>query len=143
MSPASQILLVSGAGLCLSVLVLLIARRGMLSMRYTLGWLFVAICLVVAGLFGGVVDNIADALDVEPVAIVFTAIMIGFLGIAVQLSISVSGLTEVVRTLAEANAILEQRVVALESSTVDAPAPSRPRPVPSDAPDAPDPSAPV
>lgn len=114
MSPASQIVLVSGPGLVLSVLVLLIARRGVLSMRYTLGWLFVATCLVVAGLFGGVVDDLADALDVDPVAIVFTAIMIGFLGIAVQLSISVSGLTEAVRTLAEANAILEQRVAALE-----------------------------
>lgn len=116
MSPASQILLVSGAGLCLAVMVLVIARRGILSMRYTLGWLFVAICLVVAGLFGGVVDNIAEAIDVEPVAVVFTAIMLGFLGIAVQLSISVSGLTETVRTLAEANAILEQRVASLETS---------------------------
>jgi len=115
-SGSGQILLVSGAGVCLAAMVLVIARRGILSMRYTLGWLFVAACLVLGGLFGGVIDHVADALDVEPVAIVLTAVMVGFLGITVQLSISVSGLIELVRTLAESNALLEQRVAAIETA---------------------------
>jgi hypothetical protein len=111
-SGTSQLAMVSAAGLCLALMVILIARRGILSMRYTLGWLFVAACLGLGGLFGGVVDHLADALNVQPVAIVLTAVMVGFLGIAVQLSISVSGLIELVRTLAETNAILEQRLDA-------------------------------
>jgi hypothetical protein len=114
MSSIGQIALVSGAGISFALLILLIARRGILSMRYTLGWFFVATCVVLGGLFGGLVSNIGDALNVDPAAVVLTGIMVGFLGITVQLSISVSGLTEAIRTLAESNAILEERVRRLE-----------------------------
>jgi hypothetical protein len=105
-----RIVLVGGAGVGLALLVVVAARRGRLSMRYTLGWLFVATCLVLGGVFGSFVDVIAEALGVDSVTVMLTSILTCFLAITVQLSISVSGLTEAVRTLAEANAILEERI---------------------------------
>ena len=109
MNPAVRIILAAVSGMSFAALIIVIARRGVLSMRYTLGWLFVAACVVLGGLFGGVVEVIADALHVQPVEVVVAAAMAGLLGITVQLSISVSGLTEAVRTLTEANALLEAR----------------------------------
>ena len=42
----------AGSGLFV-VIVLALARRGWLSMRYTVGWLVVAICVFVAGVGAG------------------------------------------------------------------------------------------
>jgi hypothetical protein len=109
-----RLILVGGSGVFLACAVVLLARRGRLSMRYTLGWLFVAFSMIVGGIFGTVVDDIAAALDVEPVTVMLTAVVVGALSLAVQLSISVSGLIESIRTLAESNAILEARLRAAE-----------------------------
>jgi len=119
-----QILLTTIWGLAFATMVLLIARRGILSMRYTLGWLFVAGCVIVGGLFSSLVKPLASAIDVDPVAVVLAGAMAGLLGITVQLSITVSGLTEVVRTLAESHAILEERVRRLDGAATTLPAPA-------------------
>lgn len=84
-------------------------------MRYTIGWLFVAACIATAGLLGWPIGPLADALNVDSVFIAMAMATAALLAIAVQLSISASGLTENVRTLAEAVALLEQRVIELES----------------------------
>jgi hypothetical protein len=115
MSQWAEVVLAALAGLAFAAVIILIARRGILSMRYTIGWLFVAACVAAGGLLGWLVDPIADALDVEPVAIVVAVAMMALLAITVQLSISVSGLTEASRTLAQSNALLEQRVHDLEA----------------------------
>lgn len=116
MSQWAEIVLSAVAGFALAATVLLIARRGVLSMRYTIGWLFVAACLALGGLLSWLAEPIADFLDVEPIAIVVAVAMIALLAITVQLSISVSGLTAAARTLAQSNALLEQRVRELETS---------------------------
>lgn len=110
MTHLAQILLATAAGLSFATVIIVIARRGKLSMRYTLGWLFVAGCMVVGGLFSGLVEPLADALGVEPVAFVAVGAALALLALTVQLSITVSGLMEVVRTLAESYALLEERV---------------------------------
>jgi hypothetical protein len=115
MSQWAVVILAALAGLAFAAAILLIARRGILSMRYTIGWLFVAACVAVGGLLGWLIDPLADALDVEPVMIVVAVAMMALLAITVQLSISVSGLTEASRTLAQSNALLEQRVHELEA----------------------------
>ena len=112
-----RVALVGGAGVVLALVVLLISRRGHLSMRYTLGWFLVAGFLVLGGVFGPFVDVLARTFHVEPVTVMLTAVLAGFLVICVQLSISVSGLTEAVRTLAEANALLEERVRSTRNET--------------------------
>jgi hypothetical protein len=115
-----RLILVGGSGLMLSLVVLLLARRGRLSMRYTMGWFFVAAALVVGGVFGELVDKVASALEVEPVTVMLTAVLVGSVSLAVQLSISVSGLAERVRTLAESHALLEARLRAIEPAPMEA-----------------------
>lgn len=115
MSQWAVVILAALAGFAFAGAILLIARRGILSMRYTIGWLFVAACVAVGGVLGWLIDPIADALDVEPVAIVVAVAVMALLAITVQLSISVSGLTEASRTLAQSIALLEQRVRDLEA----------------------------
>jgi hypothetical protein len=115
MSQWAVVILAALTGFAFAAAILLIARRGILSMRYTIGWLFVAACVAVGGLLGWLIDPIADALDVEPVAIVVAVAVMALLAITVQLSISVSGLTEASRTLAQSIALLEQRVRDLEA----------------------------
>lgn len=114
-SRPAQVLAIVAVAVCLTLVVLSLARRGQLSMRYTLGWIFVAVCISIGGLFGGLVKPIADALGVHPSVLVVGVAATGFLAITVQLSISVSGLTEANRALAESVAILRARVERLES----------------------------
>jgi len=101
-------------GLMFAVAVVLIARRGILSMRYTVGWLFVAACVVAAGLLGRWIKPIASALDLDPALVLLGLASFSLLLLTVQLSITVSGLTERARTLAEAHAILKLRLERLE-----------------------------
>lgn len=111
-------------GLLFAVVVVLIARRGILSMRYTLGWLFVAGCVVASALLGRLIKPIASALDLDPALLLLGFASLALLCLTVQLSITVSGLTERARTLAEAHAILSERVERLEpgsSATPTAP----------------------
>lgn len=114
MSDLALALLAGAAGVVFATAILLIARRGNLSTRYTLGWLFVAACVVLSGLFAGAVDTVASWIGVSPDALVVTVVAAALLALTVQLSITVSGLTEIVRTLAESVAILEERIRRLE-----------------------------
>lgn len=114
MSDLALTLVISSIGVAFGVVVVLIARRGSLSTRYMLGWLFVAACVVVGGLFSGLVDPVADLVGVSPEALVVSAVGAALLALTVQLSITVSGLTEIVRTLAESHALLEEQVRRLE-----------------------------
>jgi hypothetical protein len=104
------------AGAFFALLILVLARRGRLSMRYTLGWLFVAGCIMVAGLASGFVGPIADFLGISPGALVFATATTAMLALTVQLSITVSGLIEHTRTLAESVALLGERVRRLDDN---------------------------
>ncbi len=103
-------------GLIFAIAVVLVARRGILSMRYTLGWLFVATCVVAAGLLGRLIKPVASALDLDPAVVLLGFASFALLCLTVQLSITVSGLTERARTLAEASAILKERLDRLEQN---------------------------
>lgn len=105
-----HVLSILAVSISLSIVILALARRGQLSMRYTLGWIFVAICISIGGLFSGLVKPIADALGVGSAVLVVGVAASGLLAITVQLSISVSGLIEANRTLAESIAILRERL---------------------------------
>jgi hypothetical protein len=109
-SEATQVIVSAALGLAFAAVILLLARRGRLSMRYTLGWLFVAVCVMIGSLFAGLARPLARFIGVSPQALIITTAMLALLSLTVQLSITVSGLTERVRTLAESNAILEEVV---------------------------------
>ena len=84
----------------------MLARRRVLSLRYTLGWLVLAALGLLAASLTGLVEPAARYLGVTPTAFFAMATSIVLLAIAVQLSISVSGLQRQVRRLAEAHALL-------------------------------------
>lgn len=106
-------------GFVFVVLIRSLSRRGRLSMRYTLGWLSIGIlALLYPGLLWAS-REISQVLQVQPLAILLGVPLIVTGLVCIQLSISVSGLTEQVRTLAESVAILE----AQSSQNTRSPAP--------------------
>ena len=113
MNQITQVVLLIAGGCSFAVVILLIARSGRLTMRYTLGWLFVGMCIMIGGLSTGLVGPLADFVGVSSNALVITIATIALLALTVQLSITVSGLLEQARTLAEGTALLEQRIEQL------------------------------
>ena len=83
-----------------------LARRGRLSFRYTIGWLTIFTLSLLSAPVLPFMDLVSRNLYLEP-ASVFAVSALGLLVmIAVQLSISISGLQEQVRQLNEDTAFL-------------------------------------
>lgn len=102
MTPIARQMLVAGfVGLMLFANVARLSRRGRLSFKYTIGWLVVAVIGILFGLLVSVISPVADALGVTPSAFLGLSAIGFILVITVQLSISISGLQQQVRTLSE------------------------------------------
>ncbi len=96
-----QGIIIGASSVLFGIVVYLLARRHALSFRYAVGWL----ALLTVGAFSSVLipaaQPLADFVGVTPGVIVSAAGVFTLLGICVQLSISISGLQEHVRTLSE------------------------------------------
>jgi hypothetical protein len=102
MEPAvSQALLAAAIGLIILVIVVRLSRRGQLSFRYTLGWIGVASVGILAGLFVRLVEPTAEMLGLSAAALLALIAVVFYMLIAIQLSISISGLQKQHRTLTE------------------------------------------
>ena len=121
MNQLTQVSLLMIGGLAFCATIFLISRSGRLTMRYTIGWMFVGVCIMIGGLLTGLVEPIAKFIGVSPNALVITVAAVALLALTVQLSITVSGLLEQTRTLAEGSALLEQRIERLRSEIADRP----------------------
>lgn len=115
MSVQAVIVMLGAIALMASTVILV--RRGLLSIRYGLGWLTVSIVGLVGAPLLGVITRQVRHLG-------FTAtgfslgVLIAFLGlICLQLSISLSGLHRAIQDLSEHAALVEQRIHELEVST--------------------------
>ena len=98
-------------GVCSALLglgVYWLARRQLLSFRYTAGWLALFGVGALSSALVPVAQPLARLIDVTPGVIVSAAGVLTLLAICVQLSISISGLQEQVRILSEEIAL--QRV---------------------------------
>ena len=102
-----QTITIAAIAVCVGLLVLSLARRGMLSFRYTIGWLALLSIAVLAGLLTFIVSPVARWIGTSEGVIVSAAAVLVLLLICIQLSISVSGLQKQIRSLAEHIAILE------------------------------------
>lgn len=111
---AVQAGLVAVGGVGMFLVVFELSRRGLLSLRYALGWMGVSALLVVAGLALGLVGGLSDSLPFTPTGLLAAVGLAFMLMITLQLSISLSGHQEAIRQLSEANALLEERVHRLE-----------------------------
>lgn len=107
-------MLIAGViGLLVVIVVVRLSRRGQLSFRYTIGWIGVASFGILAGLFVPVVEPIATALGLSAAALIGLAALVFITAIAIQLSISISGLQRQMRTLTEEIAHLNQKAAPM------------------------------
>jgi len=87
-----------------------LGRKQRLSFRYTAGWMILGAFGVLAGLLIPVAEPIAKQLQVAPSALLGVGAVVLLVVLSVQLSISISGLQEQVRRLAEETAFLRQQI---------------------------------
>jgi hypothetical protein len=115
MSPElGQALIIVFGGASFAALVLVLARRGLLTLRYTLGWLGVAGCVVALVVLSGVVRPLAAAVGITPTGVLLAAAASILMLITLQITVTLSSLRDMVQTLTEAHALLEERVVRIE-----------------------------
>ena len=108
-SSNTQMLMAALIGLIVVVVVIRLSRRRLLSFRYTIGWLMVASVGILAGLLIPLAEPVASALGLSAAALVALVALVFFTVISIQLSISISGLQQQVRTLTEDVARLRQQ----------------------------------
>jgi Uncharacterized conserved protein (DUF2304) len=114
---AIQSLLVALGGLGLLTGVFLLARRGLLSLRYALGWMAVSVLVVVAALVLVLIGGISNSLPLTPTGLLASVGLAFVVAISLQLSISLSGQQEAIRELSEANALLGERLQRIAENT--------------------------
>ena len=114
MTPQLQLFMVLGA-LVLLCIIFTLLKRGLMSVKYSLLWLLLAVALVIAAAFPYVIYVLRDILSIEmPVNLVFLLMFCFVLVVLLSLSIAITQLAEKCKRLTKANAILEKRVRDLE-----------------------------
>ena len=116
---AVQAVLVALGGIGMFLVVFELSRRGLLSLRYALGWMGVSVLLVAVGVLLVLIGGLSESLPFTPTGLLAAVGLAFVLLITLQLSISLSGQQEAIRALSEANALLEERVNRLEHETED------------------------
>src|SRR5262245_56063332 len=111
-----QAFLLAAGALVMFLIVFELSRRGLLSLRYALGWMSVSVLLLVAALVIGLPGGISSSLPFTPTGFIAAVGLGFFMLIALQLSISLSGHQEAIRELSEAVALLEERLGRMERS---------------------------
>ena len=89
---AFQILQITVIAALMGSFILAIARRQLISFRYTIGWLGLCAVTFLGALLVPVVEPVAEFLKVDPFTVVGGSAFLILLAICVQLSISISGL---------------------------------------------------
>lgn len=113
-----QVLFCTCVGFVSFVWIYLIARRGLLNFRYTVGWLVLSTFGVLAGILIPLIAPIAHFLAITPAALLAIGSIVLLIAICVQLSISISGLHERQRRLTEELAHLRQSLDRFVSGDV-------------------------
>ena len=109
-----QILFCTCFGLLATFAIFQLARRGLLSFRYTVGWLGLGFLGMIAGVAVPIVSPLAKFLAITPAALIAIGAVLLFVIICIQLSISISGLHEHQRRLTEELAHLRQAVEQMD-----------------------------
>ena len=78
-----------------------LARRSRLSFRYALGWLLLFVPGFLSVVLLPLTEPVSKALAITPAALLAVSFMTVLVAICIQLSISISGLQEQVRSLSE------------------------------------------
>jgi len=94
-------LMVGSLSLALMVGVFSLAQKQKISFRYAAGWIVLFGVGLVGGIVVPVVAPLADFLSLAPISIVVGSAVLALLAICIQLTVSISGLQNQVRQLAE------------------------------------------
>lgn len=113
-SGLKQALLIALGGAAFSGVVVVLARRRLISFRYMLGWIALSIIGMLGAALTPLVEPVADTFGMSPTGVLLGGATVVLLAIALQLSVSVSGLQAQVRDVAEAHALLARRVQELQ-----------------------------
>src|SRR5687767_10786805 len=105
-----QTVIIAGGGVALASAIAVLARQGKLTLRYTLGWMTVAACILLLAVAAPLVSPVARLLGMTETGLLLALASGVLLLISVQLSVTASGLYARLRDVAEAYALLEQRV---------------------------------
>ena len=103
---AIQVVAAAALSFIFAGMVYRLARTGRLSFRYTVGWLTLSMLGLLAGFFVPVIQPIAEFLKLTPAALLALLAVVLLVSICIQLSISISGLQEQLRSMAEKVALL-------------------------------------
>ena len=116
MTARLQLYMILGAVILLAVIFCLL-KRGLMSVKYSLLWLLLAVCLVIAAAVPYTVFVLRDLLDIQmPVNLIFLLMFCFVLVMLLSLSVAITQLAEKCKRLTQANAILEKRVRDLEDT---------------------------
>jgi hypothetical protein len=107
---AVQILEITIIAFLMSAFILSVARRQLISFRYTIGWLVLCAVTLLGAVLVPIVEPIAKFLKVDPFTIVGGSAFVVLLVICIQLSISISGLQRQLFELNEVVALLRDKV---------------------------------
>src|SRR3990172_2925398 len=119
-------MLLGSLGLLFALFIVVLARLQLLTLRYTLGWFLVALSIGASGALRGLAEPLADALEIRPIELLLGLSLTLLLLVAVQLSITASGLIQTLRTLNEAHALADERIRRLERAAEGDPKPASP-----------------
>ena len=97
----TQAVIAAVIGLILLIVIVRLSRRGMLSFRYTLGWIGVGCIGLFSTLIVPVVEPISDYVGLSPAALLALSALLLLLVITIQLSISISGMQKHLQKLTE------------------------------------------
>lgn len=114
-----QLYMIIGAVILLAVIFSLL-KRGLMSIKYSLLWLLLAVCLVIAAAVPYTVFVLRDMLDIQmPVNLIFLLMFCFVLVVLLSLSVAITQLAEKCKRLTQANAIMEKRLRDLEDMVKD------------------------
>ena len=114
MSVTLQLELLLGS-VCLLAVIFYMLKKNLLSVKYSLLWLFFAAALILFAAVPYVVYVLRDILNIEiPVNLVYVLLFCFVLLVLLSVSVAISQLAEKAKRLAQSNALLEKRVRDLE-----------------------------
>ena len=96
-----QLLMIELLGFLLVISTYRFAKRGLLSFRYVVGWLSLALVIILSGPMSLVLKPISEALHLSQGTLISVVGIIIVLIICIQLSISISGIHERQRRASE------------------------------------------
>jgi hypothetical protein len=105
-----QQLVIAAGGMILLLVVVTLARRRFISLRYALGWSLIAVISLIGAFSTHLASPVERAVGISPTGFLLAVATVVLLAIALQLSITASGLQRQVHELAEAHALLASEV---------------------------------